>query len=256
MPAKDITAAMLVIGDEILSGRTRDKNIGVLADFCGELGIDLKEVRIIGDELDEIVSALNALREKYRYVFTSGGIGPTHDDITADAVAVAFGSKLEISEAAKQAMLDRFPGYEMTPARLRMARIPQGGDLIENSVSAAPGIHIGNVYVMAGVPSVFEAMLAAIAPTLETGKRVLSTSIDCFVGEGRLGDPLGELQAEFPDVKIGSYPQFGGGRRFLTQVVLRSADQSRLNAATDAVQALVERLHTEHQAEIANHPKT
>ncbi len=153
--AKTVTAGMLVVGDEILSGRTKDKNIGTIADFCADLSIDLSEARIVADEIDKIVEALNALRAKYDYVFTSGGIGPTHDDITADAVAKAFGVELNVDQRAIDAMQKRFVDYEMTPGRLRMARIPEGGELIDNPVSGAPGINIENVYVMAGVPENF-----------------------------------------------------------------------------------------------------
>ncbi|MEX0627108.1 MAG: molybdopterin-binding protein [Cucumibacter sp.] len=240
---------MLVIGDEILSGRTRDKNIGTIADFCAELGIELREVRVVPDEIEAIVVALNELRARHTYLFTSGGIGPTHDDITADAVAKAFGVDLPVDARALKAITSRYTNFEMTPARLRMARIPAGGDPIENSVSAAPGIEIGNVFVMAGVPVIFEAMLASIAPKLEGGVKLSSTSVDSYVGEGTLGDELAAIQLSHPGVKIGSYPQFGVGKGPMTQIVMRSADKGALDSATEKVRAMIDRLHRERGIE-------
>ncbi|MGN6307427.1 MAG: competence/damage-inducible protein A, partial [Mesorhizobium sp.] len=168
-----VTAAMMVIGDEILSGRTKDRNIGHLADIMTAIGIDLKEVRIVPDEEDEIVAALNALRTRYTYVFTTGGIGPTHDDITADSVAKAFGVPCEYDAKAYKMLGDSYAqrGIEFTEARKRMARMPRGADHIDNPVSTAPGFRIGNVHVMAGVPSIFQAMLDNVVPTLKTGAK-------------------------------------------------------------------------------------
>ncbi|HUV33173.1 MAG TPA: molybdopterin-binding protein, partial [Devosiaceae bacterium] len=179
------------------------------------------------------------------------GIGPTHDDITADAVARAFGVELPVDERALAAMASRYREFEMTPARLRMARIPGGGDPIENSVSAAPGIHIGNVFVMAGVPLILQAMLEAVAPRLKTGVKLSSTAVESHVGEGTLGDELGEIQRAYPGVRIGSYPQFGTGegKDYVTQIVMRSADRAALAAATEKVKALIERLHRENGIE-------
>lgn len=242
--AKSVTAGLLVIGDEILSGRTKDVNIGATAEFCTDLGIELKEVRVVSDETDEIVDALNALRSRYTYVFTTGGIGPTHDDITADAVAKAFGVALPINAQAREMLESRWrqTGTEVNEARLRMARIPEGADLIVNSVSAAPGFRIGNVHVMAGVPIIMRAMLEALAPTLKGGKKVLSVTIKAAVGEGTVGGPLGELQAQYPDVKMGSYPQMGKDR-VMTELVLRSSDPERLEEAAAAVRAMVAEAH-------------
>ena len=239
-----VTAALLVIGDEILSGRTKDVNIGATADFCTELGIDLNEVRVVSDETDDIVDAVNALRARYTYIFTTGGIGPTHDDITADAIAKAFGVALPINAQARALLEARWKetGTVVNEARLRMARIPEGADLIVNSVSAAPGFRIGNVHVMAGVPLIMRAMLEAIAPTLQGGKKVLSTTVKAAVGEGTVGGPLGELQAKYPDVKMGSYPQMGKGR-LMTELVLRSSDPERLKLAADEVRAMVAEAH-------------
>ncbi|KKB84030.1 molybdenum cofactor biosynthesis protein [Devosia limi DSM 17137] len=242
--AQSVTAGLLVIGDEILSGRTKDVNIGATAEFCTDLGIELKEVRVVSDETDEIVDAVNALRSRYTYVFTTGGIGPTHDDITADAVAKAFGVALPINAQAREMLESRWrqTGTEVNEARLRMARIPEGADLIVNSVSAAPGFRIGNVHVMAGVPIIMRAMLEALAPTLQGGKRVLSATIRAAVGEGTVGGPLGELQAQYPDVKMGSYPQMGKDR-VMTELVLRSSDPARLEEAAAAVRAMVAEAH-------------
>jgi molybdopterin-biosynthesis enzyme MoeA-like protein len=239
-----VTAALVVIGDEILSGRTKDVNIGTTADFCTDLGIDLREVRVVSDVTDDIVDAVNAVRARYTYGFTTGGIGPTHDDITADAVAKAFGVALPINPEARAMLESRWKstGTEVNEARLRMARIPEGASLIVNSVSAAPGFRIGNVHVMAGVPVIMRSMLEAIAPTLKGGKKVNSITIGCGVGEGTIGGPFGAIQAEFPDVKMGSYPQMG--QTFVhTELVLRSSDDVRLNEAAKRVREMVTAAH-------------
>lgn len=239
-----VTAGMVVIGDEILSGRTKDVNIGAVADFCTDLGIDLIEVRVVSDEKDAIIEAVNALRARCTYVFTSGGIGPTHDDITADAVAAAFGVALPINAQARAMLEARWKqtGTEVNEARLRMARIPEGADLIVNSVSAAPGFRIGNVHVMAGVPVIMRAMLEALAPTLKGGKKVLSVTIKAAVGEGTLGGPLAALQDAYPGVKMGSYPQMGR-ERVMTELVLRSSDAALLEQAAVEVRAMVAEAH-------------
>ena len=239
--AQNPTAGLLVIGDEILSGRTKDVNIGAVADFCTDLGIDLAEVRVVADVTEDIVAAVNALRARFTYVFTTGGIGPTHDDITADAIAAAFGVALPINDEAR-AMLEarwKTTATEVTSARLRMARIPEGADLIVNSVSAAPGFRIGNVHVMAGVPVIMRAMLEAIAPTLKGGRKIISVSVDCPVGEGAIGDAFAALQLKHPDVKMGSYPRFGSGRAS-TDLVLRSVDATLLAEAEAEVRAMVD----------------
>lgn len=239
-----VTAGLLVIGDEILSGRTKDVNIGAVADFCTDLGIDLTEVRVVSDVEESIVEAVNALRARYTYVFTTGGIGPTHDDITADAIAKAFGVALPINVQARAMLEARWQqtGTEVNEARLRMARIPEGADLIVNSVSAAPGFRIGNVHVMAGVPVIMRAMLEALAPTLKGGKKVQSFTVKAAVGEGTVGGPLAALQAEFPDVKMGSYPQMGHGK-VMTELVLRSSDAALLAEAAAKVRAMVAAAH-------------
>ena len=246
MPASDeaITAALLVIGDEILSGRTKDVNIGTTADYCTDLGIDLMEVRVVADIEADIIAAVNALRARYTYVFTTGGIGPTHDDITADAVAKAFGVALPIHPQARAMLEARWKqtGTEVNEARLRMARIPEGGSLIVNSVSAAPGFRIENVHVMAGVPIIMKAMLEALVPTLRKGRKVLSRAVPAQVGEGVIAAPLGALQAEYPDVKMGSYPRMGDGA-VRTELVLRSSDEARLEEAAARLRLLVGEAH-------------
>ncbi|MFC5069062.1 competence/damage-inducible protein A [Flaviflagellibacter deserti] len=232
-----VTAAVLVIGDEILSGRTKDQNIGTIADWLTGIGIDLKEVRVVPDEEPEIVGAVNALRAKYTYVFTTGGIGPTHDDITADCVAKAFGVGIDHDPRAV-ALLQQIPGMVLNEARLRMARIPNGADLIVNSVSKAPGFRIGNVHVMAGVPKIMQAMLVEIAPTLKTGPKVQSVTIPAGLKEGDIGTPLGLIQKAYPAVTIGSYP-FQDERGYNTNLVVRSRDTEALVAATNAVEAML-----------------
>jgi molybdenum cofactor synthesis domain-containing protein len=202
------TAAMLVIGDEILSGRTRDTNTAHLAARLTETGIDLREVRVVADVQAEIVAALNALRARYDHVFTSGGIGPTHDDITADAVAAAFGVGIDVREDARAILAANYrnPEVELNAARLRMARIPDGASLIDNPVSKAPGFTIGNVHVMAGVPAVFHAMVESVLPTLKGGAPLRSLSLRVMRPEGEIAGPLGAIAAANPDVAIGSYP--------------------------------------------------
>ena len=236
-----VTAAFLGIGDEILSGRTKDRNIGFLADYLTALGIDLSEVRIVPDVKAEIVDAVNALRAKYTYVFTSGGIGPTHDDITAESVAEAFGVPLNLDPRAVAIMEKHYPPGQFTAARQRMARIPDGADLIENKVSKAPGFRIGNVHVMAGVPSIMQAMTDALAPTLKTGKKMLSETVDANMPESRIADRLAAIQDTHPETLIGSYPKATDGK-FSTQIVVRSRDEAILAAAVKDVAQAVDEL--------------
>jgi molybdenum cofactor synthesis domain-containing protein len=234
-----VTAGLLVIGDEILSGRTKDKNIGYIAEYLTNIGIDLKEVRVVADEEAAIVEALNALRGRNDYVFTTGGIGPTHDDITADSVAKAFGVSIDYDPRAVAILKERFQGAELNDARMRMTRVPAGADLIRNKVSAAPGFRIGNVFVMAGVPAIMQAMLDAIAPLLETGVRMLSETIRADAREGDIGTPLGEIAKAHPDVTIGSYPFFDEGRGPNTNIVVRSRDPQKLAAAKQATEQML-----------------
>jgi molybdenum cofactor synthesis domain-containing protein len=234
-----VTAAVLVIGDEVLSGRTKDTNSGYIAEYLTAIGIDLREVRVVPDVEDEIVAAVNALRSRYDHVFTTGGIGPTHDDITADAVAKAFGVSIDVDERAVAMLLERIPKADLNEARLRMARIPAGASLIVNPVSKAPGFTIGNVHVMAGVPSIMHAMLDGLAATLPTGRKMLSRSIDAGMREGDIAAAFGAVQKQFPDVAMGSYPGFKEGIGFTTQLVLRSRDEQRLERAEAAVKAML-----------------
>src|SRR6202163_2754432 len=243
-PEAIVTAAVLVIGDEILSGRTKEKNIGYIAEFLAALGIDLMEVRVVGDEEAEIVAAVNALRSRYGYVFTTGGIGPTHDDITAPSIAKAFGVPISHDPRAVKILQERLAqtGAELNEARMRMTRIPAGADLVLNKVSAAPGFWLGNVIVLAGVPSIMQAMLDGVAVKLKTGVRILSETVRADAREGDIGTPLGEIAKAHPEVAIGSYPFFDEARRPHTHVVLRARDPQKLAAAKKAVDAMLERV--------------
>ena len=229
---------MLVIGDEILSGRTRDANMHYLAGQLTEKGIDLKEVRVVSDDKPAIVAAVQALSDAYTHVFTSGGIGPTHDDITADCVAAAFDDPIDVRADADKLLGDYYSanGRDYNAARKRMARIPDSATLIENPVSIAPGFTLKNVHVMAGVPSVFKAMVASVLATLGGGAPLLSESVRIDRGEGDIAGPLGTLAEAFPDISIGSYP-FQENGRFGANVVLRSPDPARLGAAKAALVA-------------------
>jgi molybdenum cofactor synthesis domain-containing protein len=225
-------AAMLVIGDEILSGRTRDSNLHYLAGELTRVGIDLREARVVSDDHGAIVAAVRALSRTFDHVFTSGGIGPTHDDITADAVAEAMGAAISHradAMALLQAHYDR-QGVEFNAARQRMARIPDGAVLIENPVSVAPGFSIGNVHVMAGVPKIFEAMLAGLLPRLTGGAPLLSQSLRVLRPEGEIAGAFGALAAEFPDLSMGSYP-FTVNGAYGTNLVIRGTDPGQLDRA-------------------------
>lgn len=233
------TAAMLVIGDEILSGRTRDANMFYLAGELTQHGITLREVRVVSDETDAIIVAVNALRAGHDHLFTSGGIGPTHDDITADAIAQAFGADITIRDDARallQAHYDR-AGLEFNAARQRMARIPAGATLIDNPISTAPGFSLGNVHVMAGVPNIFQAMLASLLPTLTGGQPLLSQSLRVNRGEGDVATPFAALAAEFPDLSMGSYP-FNQNGAHGTNLVIRGTDAAQIHAAMAQLAAL------------------
>lgn len=233
------TAAMLVIGDEILSGRTRDANMHHLAGQLTAAGIDLREVRVVSDDRDAIVAAVQALSEAYDAVFTSGGIGPTHDDITADCVAAAFDDPIDIRDDARallQAHYDR-SGMELNAARLRMARIPDSATLIDNPVSTAPGFTIRNVHVMAGVPSVFQAMVATVLPTLKGGAPLLSRTLRVQRGEGDIAGPLGIFANHFSDLSVGSYPYQKDGV-YGSNIVVRGQDATRLDDAMLALEKI------------------
>ncbi len=239
-----VTAAILVIGDEILSGRTKDKNIGYIADYLTALGIDLSEVRVVPDVEAEIVAALNALRARYTYVFTTGGIGPTHDDITAECVAKAFGVPLHFHPEAVALMKARLAkmGGELNEARMRMTRIPEGAALVANKVSGAPGFWIGNVIVMAGIPSVMQGMLDDVGPKLKGGTKILSETIRADAKEGDLGTPLGEVAKANPETIIGSYPFFDEKSGPNTNIVVRSRDAVKLKQAKVAVEEMLKKV--------------
>jgi molybdenum cofactor synthesis domain-containing protein len=241
MSEEIVTAAILVIGDEILSGRTKDKNIGYIAEYLTNMGIDLREVRVVPDVEAEIVAALNALRHRYTYVFTTGGIGPTHDDITADCVAKAFGVPIDVDPRARAILEERFAktGTEMNEARLRMARIPKGAELVANKVSGAPGFWIGNVITMAGVPSIMQAMLDEAVQKLKGGAKMLSETVRADAREGDVGSELGAVAKAHPEVIIGSYPFFDEKTGPNTNIVIRARDAAKLAAAKAAVEAML-----------------
>ena len=230
------TAAMLVIGDEILSGRTRDANMHHLAAALTEIGIDLKEVRIVSDDAPAIVAAVQALSAGFTHVFTSGGIGPTHDDITADCIAEAFGAAIDVRDDARALLKAHYDrnGMELNTARLRMARIPDGASLIDNPVSIAPGFKLENVHVMAGVPSVFQAMVATVLPTLVGGAPLLSRSLRVVRGEGDIAGPLGEFAQDHSDLSVGSYP-FQKDGVYGANIVVRGTDAAQLDTAMETL---------------------
>ena len=235
------TAAMLVIGDEILSGRTRDANMYYLAGQLTEHGIDLTEVRVVSDDRSAIVLAVQALSQAHTHVFTSGGIGPTHDDITADCIAEAFGASIDVRADARailEAHYERM-GTEINDARLRMARIPDGAELIDNPVSMAPGFTLQNVHVMAGVPRIFEAMVQSVLPSLTGGAPLVSLSLRVERGEGDIAQPLGKLASDNPSLSFGSYPFQQENGRYGTNVVIRGTDIAAVQAAHDTLADIV-----------------
>jgi molybdenum cofactor synthesis domain-containing protein len=234
-----ITSAILVVGNEILSGSTQDANIAFIAKRLAARGIQLSEVRIVRDDEAQIVQTLNELRAKYRYVFTTGGIGPTHDDITAECIAKAFGVAHVVNAEAKRLLEEYYAtrGVTLNDARLRMAMIPEGATLIDNPVSIAPGFNIGNVFVMAGVPKIMQGMFDHVDKLIEGGKPVLSKALRCNQKEGDIAAELGAIQKEFPEVDIGSYPHMYQTPSL--SLVLRSADGARLDAAAAKVAGLI-----------------
>jgi molybdenum cofactor synthesis domain-containing protein len=238
-----ITAGILVIGDEILSGRTKDKNIGFIAEYLTNIGIDLREVRVVSDDEGAIIEALNALRARYTYVFTTGGIGPTHDDITADCVAKAFGVGIDHHPEVVARFRERFSDAELNEARLRMARIPDGAELIQSATILAPGFKIGNVIVMAGVPSIMQAMMDIVSPKLKSGVRMLSETVQANAREGDIGGPLRAIAAAHPDTIIGSYPFLDDEKKPNTNLVVRSRDPAKLQEAMSAVKQMLAELH-------------
>jgi molybdenum cofactor synthesis domain-containing protein len=245
-----VTAAVLVIGDEILSGRTKDKNIGFIADYLTAIGIDLKEVRVVSDDEAAIVEALNALRKKYTYVFTTGGIGPTHDDITSECVAKAFGVSIDYHPQAVAILKERMAkiGGELNEARMRMARIPAGAALVHNKVSGAPGFWIDNVIVMAGVPSIMQAMLDEVAPKLKTGAKLLSETIRADAKEGDVGTELGAIAKANPEAIIGSYPFFDEKIGPNTNIVVRARDAKKLAQVKSEIEGMLDKVKSQLSA--------
>jgi len=235
-----VGACVLLIGDEILSGRTRDANLSYIAKHLNDMGIQVREARIVPDVEAVIVDAINDARARFDYVFTTGGIGPTHDDITADAVAKAFGVSIDYHPEA-MAILERHykeTGNEFTSARKRMARMPDGALLIDNPVSKAPGFQIENVFVMAGIPIVMQTMLDSLSPRLKGGRTMLSRTLRAHIAEGQIAEPLGAIQAAFPDVSVGSYP-FYTDDGYGAAIVMRCVDEARLEAAQARVSDLI-----------------
>lgn len=245
--SQTVTAAILVIGDEILSGRTKDRNIGYIAEYVARLGVEVREVRVVPDDEGEIVAALNALRARWDYVFSTGGIGPTHDDITADAVAKAFGVPIDYHPQAVEILTARLAqtGGVMNEARMRMTRVPKGGELVLNKISAAPGFRIGNVIVMAGIPAVMQAMLEYIAPQLRTGAKMLSETVRADCREGDIGTELGAIAKAHPDVIIGSYPFMDENKGPNAHVVMRARDADKLALVKAEVETMLARVHAQ-----------
>jgi len=240
MPENKKTAALIIIGNEILSGRTVDKNLNFLAVGLTEMGINMEEARVVKDIEGDIIKAVNELRAKCDYVFTSGGIGPTHDDITALSIAKAFGVELYRDPVAKKLLEDHYPPEKLNAARLKMADIPKGATLLNNPVSSAPGFKMENVFVMAGVPSIMQAMFEASKEHLEGGAKMLSRMISAYITEGNIAERLGDVQYKYPDVEIGSYPYIKN-ERLGTSLVVRSFDKTKLDQAFAEVKSILDK---------------
>jgi len=236
-------AALIIIGNEILSGRTQDKNLSYLANWLNEIGIQLSEVRVIRDEEKVIIDTVNHLRSEYDYVFTTGGIGPTHDDITSLSIARAFGVELEVNDKALAVLKEYYKDGELTEARMKMTMIPVGAELVDNPVSKAPGFKMDNVFVMAGIPSIMQGMLEGARRFLKGGDVVKSMSIDVFTPESNVAQSLKDLQKKYNDVEIGSYP-FSKDNRFGTTLVMRSSDEKRLNQCDEELKELMKEYDT------------
>ena len=238
---KIVTACVLIIGNEILSGRTQDANLAFLAQGLNDVGIRLREARVIPDDPSVIVPTINEVRRAFDYVFTTGGIGPTHDDITAQCIADAFGAALVVHPEAKRLLETHYPPGQLNEARLRMAMVPEGAVLLPNPISRAPGFQIGNVFVLPGVPRIMQGIFEQLKYRLAGGEKVLSRSISCHLAEGTLAEDLAALQECYPDLEIGSYPYFRRGD-FGVTLVLRGTDRSRLAEATKELKALIRQL--------------
>jgi molybdenum cofactor synthesis domain-containing protein len=244
MSGEIVTAAVVVIGNEILSGRTQDANLAYLGQQLNAIGVRLREARVVADVEADIVAAVNQLRTRYDYVFTTGGIGPTHDDITSECIARAFGVALIRHPEAERRLRAYYEPDKINEARLRMANTPEGATLVDNPVSVAPGYRIGNVFVLAGVPAIMRAMFDSIKGHLVGGAPVRSITVPAYLAEGTIAKGLGELQARFPALEIGSYPFFQRGR-FGTSLVLRGTDEGQLDLAAAELRALIRALGTE-----------
>lgn len=240
---KNKTASLLIIGNEILSGKTQDKNLNYLAKKLGEMGIEFFEVRVVKDIEIEIVEALNALRKKYDYVFTTGGIGPTHDDITIEAVAKAFGVNVAESPVARAKLEEYYTsrGSELNEARLKMAKFPDGAELIENPLTAAPGCKIGNVFVLAGIPSIMQVMFDYASQHLEIGRKIHSKTISCNLVEGDLASKLTAIQENYTNTEIGSYPYIHQGK-YAVSLVIRSTDEEAVKKAAIDIEKMVKKI--------------
>ena len=238
-------AALIIIGNEILSGRTQDKNLSYLANWLNEIGIQLSEVRVIRDEEKVIIDTVNHLRSEYDYVFTTGGIGPTHDDITSLSIARAFGVELEVNDKALSILKEYYKDGELTEARMKMTMIPVGAELVDNPVSKAPGFKMDNVFVMAGIPSIMQGMLEGARMFLKGGNVVKSLSIDVFTPESNVAQALTDLQKKYNDVEIGSYP-FSKDNRFGTTLVMRSSDEKRLHQCDEELKELMKEYDTNY----------
>lgn len=238
-------AALIIIGNEILSGRTQDKNLSYLANWLNEIGIQLSEVRVIRDEEKVIIDTVNHLRSEYDYVFTTGGIGPTHDDITSLSIARAFGVELEVNDKALSILKEYYKDGELTEARMKMTMIPVGAELVDNPVSKAPGFKMDNVFVMAGIPSIMQGMLEGARRFLKSGDVVKSMSIDVFTPESNVAQALTDLQKKYNDVEIGSYP-FSKDNRFGTTLVMRSSDEKRLQQCDEELKELMKEYDTNY----------
>ena len=234
-------AALIIIGNEILSGRTKDKNLAYLAEWLNEIGIQLYEVRVIRDDEKEIVDCVNLLRKKYDYVFTTGGIGPTHDDITTESIAKAFNVELETNPEALRILQSYYKEGELNEARLKMTLLPKGAELVENPVTKAPGFKMENVFVMAGIPSIMQGMLEGAKAFLKVGNKMTSKSIDVFMPESYVAEELSKMQDNYPEVEIGSYP-FNKEGQFGTSLVMRSANLDSLERCASDVAEMVKKL--------------
>ena len=238
MDDQAVTACVLIIGNEILSGRTQDVNLNHIALTLGEWGIQVREARVVPDVESAIVDAVNYARTTYDYVFTTGGIGPTHDDITADCIARAFDVPIVINETIADLIRQRPAPDDVMEARMRMARVPEGAVLVDNATGGPPGFRVENVYVMAGIPGVMQAMLASLDGKLKRGPVVRSRSVTAFLGESQIAGALRDIQNRFPEVDLGSYPFFRKDR-YGTSLVMRGTDEALLDEMLDAVKAAI-----------------